>query len=331
MNWIHLYTRLKRRLLTFPLTKFLIRKSKRIILPGFRGIPLYDVVRFFFQQVRRIGITERASSIAFNIVLALPPGLIFIFTLIPFLPIKGFAEGLYTLVRDMIPAEQDHAVIINFLQDFVNRPRGGLLSFGFIFALYFSSSAMIGIMRSFNKDYIGFRKRTILQVRGVAIMLTLIVFLLIIVSILVLISRGKVLDWLGVENESIRNFIINARWSVLLLLFFFTISFIYKYAPAVHKKWKIVSPGSLLATTLMLISTALFSWWVINFNSYHQLYGSISTILIVMLLIYSNSVVLLIGFELNVSISSLKKIADQREHIVTEGKPAVEKNQNLAV
>lgn len=169
----------------------------------------------------------------------------------------------------------------------------------------------------------GFRKRNWMQIRGVAIMLTIIVFLLFITTIIVLIARGKVLDWLGIENEFVRTFIINARWSVVLLLFFFIISFIYKYAPAVHKKWKFISPGSLLATIMMLIFTALFSWWVVNFGSYHQLYGSISTILIVMLLIYFNSVVLLIGFELNVSLNSLKRIAEQRDKIVADGKPRV--------
>lgn len=323
MNWTHLYTRLVRHFITFPVIKFLIRKSKKIYLPGFRGIPVFDVIRFFFQQIKRTGMTERASSIAFNIVLSLPPSLIFLFTLIPFLPIQGFESELNELVRAMIPAEKDNEAIIKFLSDFLNRPRGGLLSFGFILALYFSSNAMIGIMRSFNKDYMGFRKRNWMQIRGVAIMLTIIVFLLFITTIIVLIARGKVLDWLGIENEFVRTFIINARWSVVLLLFFFIISFIYKYAPAVHKKWKFISPGSLLATIMMLIFTALFSWWVVNFGSYHQLYGSISTILIVMLLIYFNSVVLLIGFELNVSLNSLKRIAEQRDKIVADGKPRV--------
>ena len=162
-----------------------------------------------------------------------------------------------------------------------------------------------------------------MQVRGVAIMLTLIVFLLLIASIFVLALRGKLLTWLGVENEGFREFIINARWSIILLLFFFTISFIYRYAPAVHKKWTFVSPGSLLATFLMIILTAAFSFWVANFSNYHKLYGSISTLLILMLVIYSNSVVLLIGFELNVSITSLKRIADQRNNIVADGKPVV--------
>lgn len=320
---MHILTQIRRYLITLTPVKFSIRKSKNIFLPGFRGIPLFDVVRFFFQQVRRTGLTERASSIAFNFVMAIPPACIFLFTLIPFLPLKGFAEELYNLIRTTIPGEAEQGAIIHFLQGFLEQPRTGLLSFGFLLALYFSSSAVIGIMRSFNKDYIGFRKRTTVQIRGVAIMLTVILFLLFIVAITVLMSRNNVLRWLGVESAFWRSIIINARWIVIILLFFFIISFIYRYAPAVHKKWKFLSPGALLSTFLMVLFTYLFSYWVSNFGKYHELYGSLSTILIIMVLIYINSLVLLIGFELNVSISSLKRIADQRIHNVADGKQSI--------
>ena len=87
-----------------------------------------------------------------------------------------------------------------------------------------------------------------------------------------------------------------------------------------HKKWSLVNPGSILASVLMVLFTLAFSWYVNNFNSYNELYGSIGTILILMLLIYFNSLVLLIGFELNVSISSLKKIAEERIQNMADGK-----------
>jgi membrane protein len=106
---------------------------------------------------------------------------------------------------------------------------------------------------------------------------------------------------------------------VIVLLFFYIISTIFRYAPAVHKKWKLITPGSLLATFLMVLFTMFFSWWIDNYANYNQLYGPISTILVLMLLIYFNSLVLLIGFELNVSISSLRKIADEREKNNADG------------
>jgi membrane protein len=316
---MHLLTQIRRRFITSFPVKFIIRKSKNIVLPGFNGIPLFDVVRFFFIQIQKTSFNERASSIAFNLILAIPPAFIFIFTLIPYLPISEFVDQLKELIRDMIPGKTNHDPIINFIDNF-RTERGGLLSFGFILALYFSSNAMIGIMSSFNKlNYIGFSQRHALHDRWVAIKLTLILFLTILLSIVVLVSRGAVLKWLGVESPTIREIIMNVRWIVIILLFFFIISFIYRHAPAVHKKWKFINPGSILATFMMIAFTMGFSYYVVNFGNYNELYGSIGTVLILMLLIYFNSLVLLIGFELNVSISSLRKLADQRKNPVSGG------------
>ena len=317
---MHFFTQIRRRFITSFPVKFIIRKSKNIIPPGFNGIPLFDVVRFFFIQIQKTSLNERASSIAFNLLLAIPPACIFIFTLLPYLPIKDQLEQLYELIRDVIPGKENNEPIINFLKDFASNERGGLLSFGFLLALYFSSNAMIGIMTSFNKmNYIGFSRRHVMHDRWVAIKLTLILFLIILLSIVALVSRGAVLTWLGIEDPAIRTIILNVRWIVILLLFFFIISFIYRHAPAVHKKWKFINPGSILATLMMIAFTMGFSYYVVNFGEYNELYGSIGTVLVMMLLIYFNSLVLLIGFELNVSISSLRKVADQRKIPVSGG------------
>jgi len=317
---MHLLTQIRRKFITSFPVKFIIRKSKNIIPPGFSGIPLFDVVRFFFIQIQKTSLNERAASISFNLLLAIPPACIFIFTLLPYLPIEDQLAQLYELIRDVIPGKQNHDPVINFLKDFASIERGSLLSFGFILALYFSSNAMIGIMRSFNKmNYIGFSQRHYVHDRWVAIKLTLILFLIIFLSIVALVSRGMVLTWLGVEDPAIRTLILNVRWLVIILLFFLTISFIYRHAPAVHKKWKLVNPGSILATFMMIVFTMGFSYYVVNFGNYNKLYGSIGTVLVLMLLIYFNSLVLLIGFELNVSISSLRKLADQRKNPVSGG------------
>jgi membrane protein len=288
--------------------------SKRIRIPGFQGIPLYDVVKFFFGQVRKVGMIERASAISFNIVMAIPPAIIFLFTLIPYLPfVKQFTQELFRLIRDVVPGDANNKAIIGFLRDFLTHPRNDLLSVGFILALFYSSSAMMGIMRSFDKNYLGFRKRKSLQKRGIAIELTLIMFIIVFASILLMVMQGAVLKWIGIQSATVRTVIKNVRWVIIVLLFFYSISYIYRHAPSVDKKWRLLNPGSLLATCLMLLFTLLFSWWVNNFASYNKLYGSIGAILILIVLIYFNSLVLLIGFELNVSISSLKRIAEEEK------------------
>ena len=297
-----------------PVVNWLIHKSKTTTLPGFSGIPIYQVVSFFIRQVQTIGMTERASAIAFNFVMAIPPATIFLFTLIPYLPItQSLQQELYKLIKDIIPGERNNAVLINFLQDFINNPRNGLLSLGFILSLYFSSNAMMGIMRSFDKNYAGFKKRSNWQRRKAALRLTALLYVFVMASLVALIAREVVLEWLGIENATLRALLSNLRWGVIFLLFFGCISSIYRLAPSVHKKWKLINPGSIVATSLMLITSGALSWWVANFSNYNQLYGSISTVLIIMILIFINSLILLIGFELNVSIYSLKSArADER-------------------
>jgi membrane protein len=263
--------------------------------------------------------TERASAIAFNFVMAIPPAIIFLFTLIPFLPIsKEFEAGLYSIIRDVVPGEKNNANLIHFLQDFINNPRNGLLSLGFLLSIFFSSNAVMGIQRSFDKNYIGFRKRTGWQKRVSALKITMVLYVLVFMSVLLLITQGQLLK-LIVVNETLREIILNARWVIIVLLFFGCISYIYRHAPAVDKKWPRITPGSILATLLMLMLTLLFSWWVSRFGNYNELYGSIGTVLIMMALIFINSLVLLIGFELNVSINSLKRIADERKDKPADG------------
>ena len=130
-----------------PPANYIVRKSKATMLPGFRGIPLFDVIKFFIGQVRKVGMTERASSIAFNFVMAIPPAIIFLFTLIPYMPISNkIEEQLYGLIRDVVPGQKDNTVLIDFLKDFINHPRNGLLSLGFILSLGVAGSMLTALV-----------------------------------------------------------------------------------------------------------------------------------------------------------------------------------------
>jgi len=250
--------------------------------------------------------------------MAIPPSFLFLFTLIPHLPFfkKGEIQSqLILLIRDVVPAENNNKAIISFINDtfFKEDPKYSLLSFGFLLALFFASNAIMGIMRSFNRKYVGFRERKGFHTRMVAIRLTALIFCLVLGCLILLLTQGAVLKWLGVRNEGWREVIFYVRWIFIVSLIYFAIAFIYKYAPAVHKRWKLRSPGTILATFLSIMASIGFSAFVNNFGNYNALYGSISTIIVLMALIYINSFVLLVGFELNVSIKSLKSIADKRD------------------
>jgi len=293
-------------------------KSKKIILPGFQGTPLYQVIVFFTGQVRKVGLNDRARSIAFSFLTAIPAATIFICTLVPYMPVaQQIKHQLLLITKDITPNQNTYTLVSQFLEDFLNKPRVGLLSFGFLLALFYSSNAMIGIMRSFNKSLIYNTRRNALETRWMAIKLTTLVLFMVIGSVIILVTQAELLrnllKWLHINNRSARLWVFRTvRWVVIIPLFYFAIAFIYKYGPAVHKRWKLFSPGTFLATLLTILVTVGFSYWVNNFATYNKVYGSIGTVMILMLMIYFNSLILLIGYELNVSIHHLKAIAAER-------------------
>ena len=298
--------------------------SQRIVLPGFQGVPLYDVIDFFIKQMRKVGLNERAAAISFNFLMAIPAATIFLCTLLPYLPISAqITDELLSLTEDVTPDANTYITIRDFLIDFLETPRSGLLSLGFLLAVYYASNAMMGIMRTFNKSLIYISRRNFLESRWMAIKLTTLLIVLVIATMLLLATQGRFLTWILEKlhiMDSVTVWVVQiVRWALLMALFYFAIAFIYKYAPAVHKRWKLTSPGTILATFMILVTTWLFSFWVTNFGTFNKVYGSIGTILIIMLLVYINSTVLLIGFELNVSIHSLKHQADERAKHETSG------------
>ena len=312
--------KLQRIILEAPPIKTIISWSKQLVLPGFEGIPLYDVLHFFFQQTQKIGLQERAASIAFNFLMAIPPLLIFVFTLLAYIPgSKNLYEEILVLMQHIVPDEQTFKMIKKVLDDFF-KTGTGTLSFGLLLAIYFSSNATLTIMRTFRKSmlHIEVEDRNFIEIRISAIRLTLIIVFLIMATIMIMLTQTIVLNWitdsLGIENQII-NFLFNlGNILVTFLLIFMAIGMIYRYAPHVQKKWKIRSPGAILATLLIIAFTYLFSYWVNNIASYNKVYGSLGSILILMFLVFVNSLVLLIGFELNVSINSVKTIASKRKN-----------------
>jgi len=307
--------RLQRIILNLPPVQYVTNKTKRIILPGFDGVPLYDVIMFFLAQVKKVGLSERASAVSYNFIMAIPPACLFLFTIIPqlpFLPKKALKFQLHRLIFDIVPTREYNANIISFVDSFLDETRIGLISFGFILLIFFASNGMMGLMRSFNKNYIGFEKRSGLQTRWTAIKLTTIMMGLVVACLILLIVPIISIRLLGIKSEILKSTIHSVRWIFIVGLIFYSIAFIYKYAPAIQKRWRIVSPGSVLATFLSICSTLAFSAFVNNFGKYNALYGSIGTIIVLMSLIYINSLVLLIGYELNVSIHSIKALAEER-------------------
>lgn len=281
------------------------QKARLIKLPFFDGEPLYDVAAFFWKGIVDGAITTRASAIAFNFILAIFPAIIFVFTLIPYIPIDNFQQQLLNLLQSILP-EAAFTAIQGTIEDIVTQPRGGLLSFGFLAAFIFATNGIVSVIAAFNGTIHAIETRSWINQRLVALILAIILTLLTTISVALITVSQSVMNFL-VENGFLQidltyYLLLGGKWLVICALFFFGYAFLFYLAPARKTKFRFISAGGTLATILSIITTIGFSYYINNFGKYNTLYGSIGTLVVVMLVFYFNSLILLIGFELNVSI-----------------------------
>ena len=284
--------------------------SKRLIIPGFDGLPIYDVIRFFIIGIQKNSLTTRASSLAFRFFLALFPSIIFLFALIPYIPIDNFQEQLLAIIKSILPANA-YELTNSTINELITQKSNGLLSFGFLFALYLASNGVNSMILAFNDTYHALKKGSFILTRLRSLLLLVILTCLMIFAIGMIVFSGVITDYL-ISHELLSNgFSIYAlkiaKFIVLLLLFFLGISSIYYYGNIRSKKFRFISAGSTLATLLSILLSTGFAYYVNNFATYNKVYGSIGTLMVIMLWLYFNSLVLLIGFELNASIRHAKE------------------------
>jgi membrane protein len=314
----------------WPPVKAVVDWSKRRSLPGFFKVPIYDVVVFVLREIRRFDLFTRANSIAFSFFLSLFPSIMALFTLAPFLlqlfahyipELNNFNNILQEEIQRVMPGQAGD-MVFDFIHEITYEPRIGLLSFGFILALYFSSNGMLAMMQSFEKSYqykTTFRKRGALRKRLVAVGLTGLLGGLVVAAIVFIILGGIFVRWI---TDLVNLTVVAAwaltllRWLAILMIFYFGIAALYRYGSATHRRFSWFSPGATLATTLSILSSLAFSFYIDEFNrydAYSKFYGSIGTIIIMMLWIQINCLILLIGFELNASIAVNRDLKAARE------------------
>ncbi len=284
----------------------LIKYAKKVSLPFFDGVPLYDVSLFFWRSITDGALTTRASAIAFSFFLALFPAIIFLFTLIPLIKIPNFQTELFIVLKDIIPASL-FTTIEETIFSIINEIEGGWLSVGFFMALIFSTNGIASMMSAFDATVHDLKAYNWVNQRLIAIVLLLILSVLLTTAIALLIGGQWLLvylkDDMGWLNGNFEfNLLSAGKWIVIVALFFFAYSFLYYMAPAKKTKWRFISAGGTLATVLSIIAMRGFTYYLDNFSQYNVLYGSIGTLLAVLLLMYIMSFILLLGFELNASI-----------------------------
>ncbi|MFY9151376.1 MAG: YihY/virulence factor BrkB family protein [Prolixibacteraceae bacterium] len=293
-----------------PVWERILAKAKKVTVPGFDRMPIYDVMVFFWRSIVDGALSTRASAIAFSFFIGLFPAIIFIFTLIPFIPIENFQNELFLLIKDMVPANAFMA-IEETVQDILTRQRGDLLSLGFFMALIFSTNGFASMMTAFDASLHSFERRTWIGQRLIALLLLVIMSVLLTLAI-ALITYGQNFIFYLADKGFLRDhftiyMLTIGKWVVILFLFFMANSFLFYLAPAKKTKWRFISAGGTLSTVLSVATFIGFTYYINHFGQYNKLYGSIGTLLVIMLLMYLLSMILLIGFELNASINEAVK------------------------
>ncbi len=262
---------------------------------------------YFIRGLSKGSLNIRATSIAFHFLLALGPAIIFLLGLIPYLPIRNFQQGLMEILMEVIP-KNSYAALEILLQDKHN----GLQIFGFFVTLFFVQKGINGILEAFNATYHSMETRQWIDRRLISVGLFAILFVLVTLAAILLFFSNLGIKYLYVHGiiMDYGNYLLLqlGKWIVILTLTFLAISFLYFLAPARKTRWRFFTPGSILATLLSIITSIGFSYFVNHFAPFNRFFGSIGTLIAVMLWMNFNALALLAGFELNASIRNARGI-----------------------
>ncbi|NQW75537.1 MAG: YihY/virulence factor BrkB family protein [Cytophagales bacterium] len=299
--------------------KNLIRELKAIWVEYEEHYVLCRIISILYQKIFQFDIDVRAAAVAYNFTLAVFPTIIFLFSLLPYMPIDHLDLKMIGFLKGTIPKNL-HEDLTELIREIVNKKRGGVLSFGFIFALYASTSGIMALIRSFNLTYKTNENRGFMKERVIAVALNFLLTFVLLIAFVAFILGNFVVKMLTKEGLIEYNFTYYLTKSLTYLsifsVFFFTISIIYYYAPAIHKRWKFFNAGSITASILTISVTNIFSYYLVNFASYHKIYGSIGSLIALMVWLYFIALILIVGFEINASIDQVKtEDSDQEKDI----------------
>ena len=288
--------------------------TTRITFQRLNGASLYSIVYFFAQGIRKSSISLRAAAISFAFTLALFPGSMFLLALLPYIPIPGLQESIIQTLADLMP-ENAFEVVQSAIVDTLVHQRVDVLSVGFLFSVYFASEGLMMIMGAFNQSTHAIETRSGFKRRLTALLLVVVLSFTIIISTATLIFSTFLLQFL-IEHNLITAqvnvaLVYVGQWIILFIMALVSFSLIYFLAPAKRGGLSFFSVGSFSATILALIAARIFTFFIENFGRYNEIYGSLGTVLIILVWININSLVLLLGFEINGSIFDAKKKAEK--------------------
>lgn len=300
-------TKVEKMILDSAPLQFVFKIAKAIKMPGTEKLSLYEIGAFFFTELGNNKLFVSCAAVTYNFVMAMPPTLLVLFSLIPYLPLQGVQDTIMDTLKLVAHNRTLYDGISSVVTDFMNNQRAEVLSSGILLTVFFASNGMMGLINSFEREHLSvYVKTSGLKQRWMAIKLTLLLLVVAILSIVVLIIQSAAVNDLILRVFENTWVIRVVSILVVTAILYTAISVIYIYGPTLQSKVRFISPGAILATTLCVLTSAVFFFLVDNFIHYNKVYGSIGTLMAFMVWIWLNVLVILIGYDLNVSVMSIK-------------------------
>ncbi|MCS7027720.1 MAG: YihY/virulence factor BrkB family protein [Bacteroidia bacterium] len=288
---------------------FTEKKLSQLYIDKRHAISVWDVVQLAYNDTREQDISTRAAALAYNYFFAMFPALIFLFTLIPFLPhiVPGLSaqkmnQEVLDNLKQILPKEV-FTWMEETIKDIITHKQGNLLSIGAIMTLYMSTRGITTLMSTFRVKHELYYTRNYIQNKLTAISITAILFtLFIIMTLLLVFWQYTIIPFLskqGTNRQLLYLILLILNWSVIFGFIYLSLCLIYYIGPAKKGNRKFFSVGAGLSTVLITLSSVGFKIFLSYSTSYNKIYGSLATLIIVLIWFYTMGYILILGFEVN--------------------------------
>ncbi|ETN95920.1 membrane protein [Zhouia amylolytica] len=324
-------TEIEEKLAKIPVINIIVDLLKKIKLPGFEGLSLYDLLEMYLIGIVKGALTYRASAISFSFFMAIFPFLLFVLNLIPYVDdftgvskfvettemvngvrgqgvVSSFENDFKEFIKSLLP-EQTVGFFGQIIDDIFNKKGGGLLSSVFFLSIFLMANGINAIFGGFETSYHVRITRNVIKQYFVSVAVALMLALMLLFGVAAFVYFEVYVDKYIQEEGLVdaQRAVSFGRFIFFTIIVYVSSALLYYFGTAEGKQSKFFSPGALLTTILIIVTTYLFGVYIDNFSKYNELYGVIGALLILMLYIWLNSNVLLLGFELNATLRSLKR------------------------
>ena len=293
--------------------------GKSVKLPGFEGLSLYTLIVFLARGLQQGKINTRASAISFRILLAIAPSFILLISLIPYIPIENFQENVIQSIESILPPST-FELVDEMLVDLIQRKHSTFVSITFLLGLYYASNSINALQEGLSGAYHLRKRQNPVKQRLISIGLIILVPLFLGLALVMQASSSFVLDWLlshDVLSDGVQYLVVLcAKWFLVLFLINTAITSLYNVANPTKTKWRFFTAGSVFASLLIVFVSQGFAFYVNNFAQFNKFYGSLGTVVILLIWLQLNIFLVLLGFDLNTSLSRAKRSLKDVETIV---------------